>query len=399
MSGLSPGVFPPVLFSLKAVVGPHRKHDGTEARLICAANSEREIVMVGTNKVWLHRVSYYGEEVAYALAAKGFLTVGYSHAAEAGFDYAVAFREAERYWEAFGKISAGYGGARAGSLGRFAQMNAGDWVVVPRPWCFDVYRVRDDHMQDIRHLPLEGVINGTVTHANGDWLRSEEESEGLDLGYFREVTLVQGNLSRALAPAALVSRLKARQTTLDITDLKVEVEEAMARAGDVEITPATLLNKCFSDSLQTNFADYLERECTPERLERLVVHYFEALGARVEQPSKTASYNAREEKCGDIDVLAYFDIPQAVIAVQAKKHGDTSETDAWAVSQVVDGAESFARDPANDGWIVRKWVISTADSFTADAEVLAREKGVALFNRTTFVEAFIEAIAPTFKEL
>lgn len=349
-----------------------------------------------SSRIWLHRLSHYGWVVAYELAEKGYLTIGYSDAVEAA-DYPSAFRDPERCGAAYEEIARGYGASRAGCLSRFAQMSEGDLVVVPRPGCFDVYKVLSDTMEDIRALPLEGAINDTVSHAAGDWLKSEKEPDGLDLGYFRRVEVVRRDISRELAPAALVSRLKARQSTLDISDLAQEVETAIARAQQ-EAAPTALLNAQLAQALYAQVDAYLREECTPERLERLVARYFEAEGARVVIPTKTASYHAQEAKCGDVDVFAYFDIPKVAIAVQVKRHHDNTETDGWAVSQVIEGAESFARAPEHEDWGIRQWVISTADDFTAEAKALAKEKGVTLLARKDFVEAFVDAVAPTIQE-
>jgi len=112
----------------------------------------------------------------------------------------------------------------------------------------------------------------------------------------------------AYASAGLLSRMKCFQTTLNISDLKEDVDNAIERYKS---------NKPFSlsDDLAKKCHEILDINGSPDHFERLLCDYFTKLGARSEILSKNYS-----NKVGDCDISATFPNLRLTISVQAKKH-------------------------------------------------------------------------------
>ena len=296
---------------------------------------------------WLHRVSHEGGlEI---LQKEGILTIGFSDvAASDAAKTAMRNHDYRAFCRAYTEVYKGAIERIKNNAWRFVvEMEIGDIVVVPCPWGFYVCEIC------------------------GDALLCERAN--LDLGWERAVKLIGDVLSprELYARAALLSRMKCRQTNLCIDDLKEEVDSARERIK---------LN--LVDEVSDKLIEKLREHGRPESLESFVAAVFENMGAEVEILPKY--YRG---KCGDCDVEATFPALHLVVSVQCKRHdGETDD----GVQQIFEYA---TRKPHNesDGWTHCKWVVSTADRFSREAENAAKTKNVRLIAGKEFARMLLNA--------
>ena len=292
---------------------------------------------------WLHRVSY--ENGFGILAKENLLTIGFSNMATPNAKKAIA---ENNYSDFETEYTAVYGGKISrirNNLWSFAaKMHPGDIVVVP-------------------------IWNGfKICELSGE-VELYDNKGGCDLGWQHKVKVLADISPRdSYASSALLSRMKCRNTTLDINDLKEDVDEALHRWSQ---------NKPFDlvGELAPLCLEVLKRIGSPDKFENIVRKYFERLGANSVQilPKNYAN------KKGDCDVEAIFDGLNLTISVQVKYHvGKTSE---WSIQQIQD---YWQNEPDVENMTLAKWVISSADEFTDKAKEEAQKFGIILINGCDF---------------
>lgn len=307
---------------------------------------------------WLHRVSH--ENGYDILRNECRLTIGFS-----------SVRKCPAACEALSKkdraaFNCAYAGVYKGEIERLknglwrfvAEMQVGDIVVVPCPgglWLCEIKGDAEPCMQ------FDG-------------------NRERDLGWQREVKIVGDSVRsprQSYATAPLLSRMKCRQTNLDIGDLKVEVEDLRRRIVDNQ--PLDFVKELYESCLKL-----MKLHGLPEKLELLVCDYLNALGGVARVLPKNG-----DDKSGDCDVEAVFEQLRLTISVQCKRH--KGMTDENAVRQIADYAAGHITDEKEENWTYAQWVISTADDFTDEAKRLAAEKGVVLINGPEFAHGLIRA--------
>ena len=234
-------------------------------------------------------------------------------------------------------------GNAAGHMWRFIRdMKPGDLVVVPHWSEFYV-----------------SEVVGPPTH--------DPSKVGDDTAFRRIVTWLNNKrpIPRALARAALQSRMKTQGTCASATDLLTEIEECLDLATREKLP-----------TFDTDLRDRLVREALAEirsgRLndfgfENLLKRLFESLGA------KEVRIIPRAQDKG-ADLLATFRLASAfslVVAVQAKHYQPEPPVGPEVVEQLMRGIEA---ESADFGMVVTSGAIS--DGATKRAEQCYEEKGV-----------------------
>lgn len=288
---------------------------------------------------WLHRCKYEGG--LDILEKEHRLTIGYSACANnAAMVKAIIEKDGNAFDEAYRGVYDGEYWRGRYPLWYFGcEFAEGDIVIVPQDGGFSICRLK------------------------GEVLVSDRRSSA-DIGFEWGVEILASCAPReAYASASLISRMKCWQTTLNISDLGEDVDEALKRYQE---------NNPFSMAYEMTKKchDVLDQQVTPYQFECMIRDYFVRNGASADVLSR----NYRD-KNGDCDVEAVFPTLRLTISVQVKKH--IGETDDWAVRQVVDYDKSRCRE---DGWTYANWVVTLASDFTAEAKALAKEYGVVLVN-------------------
>ena len=252
-----------------------------------------------------------------------------------------------------------------------------------------MYRVADNerlvaaqiekHLKDLKSWDDRSALvqKGCIVEQNG------EDSREIDLGFFRRVELVERDIPRdGYADAALTSRMKVRQTNVEITDLRESIKKSIACFQKKQ--PINL-HRLIMDRCASQVQDTILKNQTPGQFEKLIEKYFERQGASTNIPRRNAP-----DKEGDADIVATFESLGIVFYVQAKRH--EGETDTWAVEQIRSYTEKNHRDSrADDDFTRVPWVISTAESFSKDCQKQARKAGVRLISGIEFARMILDA--------
>ena len=303
--------------------------------------------MINERHYWLHRVSHEGG--LDILKNESVLTIGFSAVAASDVARtAIMTRDYEAFCRAYTDVYKGAIARIKSNLWRFVvEMEIGDVVVVPCPWGFYVCEIC------------------------GKAILCKRDS--LDLGWERSVRLIGDVLSprELYARVPLLSRMKCRQTNLCIDDLKDEVDSASKR---IELN----LVHDVSDKL----LEKLREHGSPESLEEFVASVFESMGAEVEILPKY--YRG---KSGDCDVEATFPALHLVVSVQCKRHDGQTDNGVKQISEYA----ARKRHDESEGWSHWRWVVSTADRFSYEAEEAAKAKNVRLIAGKEFARMLLNA--------
>ena len=298
-----------------------------------------------SKKYWMHRVNHEGG--LKILEVEKRMTIGFSDvAASEEARNAISRKDYGAFCAAYTAVYNGNIERLKKGLWRFlVEINVGDFVIVPYPCGFFICKVNSE--------------------------AKASERNGLDLGWERDVEILANCSPREdYAASGLLSRIKCQQTNLYIQDLSEDVEDALERS--VSKTPFDIVG-----TVCKALRKELEEHCSPEGFERKVADYFQTLGAQASVLSKNYA-----DKQGDCDVEAVFPALRLTVSVQCKKHAGT--TDDWAVRQINDYADKRNEEGEDDNWTHAYWVVSLADTFTDEAQKLAKEKGVTLINGHEF---------------
>ena len=335
-------------------------------------------------KYYLHRISHHMEWSYPLLEQRGLLSIGWAgfrarpeFVSEHQDDWSRVADTVEGLW---GKLRQRFG------LQRFLEMEQGDRVVVPTWGAFHVYKIANSERlvpaqigEELKHL--RNWQDNCAVVREGYMETVDEDGTRVDLGFFRRVTGIELGIPReGYADAALTSRLKVRQTNVEITDLRDSIENAIRRHK--EHRPINLrrqvLDKCESAVRET----ILDVQ-TPDQFERLIARYFECHGANAEIPAK----NERDKE-GDADIVATFGSLKLIVYVQAKRHD--GETDGWAVEQIKRYAADKSVNGSDEEFTRVTWVISTAENFSNDCHERARGASVRLIDGNEFARMLLD---------
>ncbi len=331
--------------------------------------------------IWLHRISHHAE-ASYPLLEKGFLTIGFSDFITPEF----LAKTKSKDWPYFEKAFADAWPDKPNPRTRFnlwrfvAEMQVGDWVLVPSWGSFSVYRI-DGEADLISRVEAQGlaVWNNAFLAVKEDGVHIGDRH--LDLGFFRKVSAIETVISRYdFADAALTSRMKMRSTTADITDLAASVNKSLEAFRNKR--PIKLHSQIL-DATQDHLLKLIQNELIPDKLESLIAWYFERIGAtEVTMPPKN-----EPDKQGDADIVAVFEHLKTIYYVQAKHHkGITSQ---WAAQQVKEYKDQ--KDRMDDGYSKIAWVVTTAEAFSPECIQLAKENSVGLFAGPDIARMIFEA--------
>ena len=301
---------------------------------------------------WIHRCAYMGGYDI--LDNEHRLTIGFSDCAMSiDMVTAVKKRDGDVFDKIYELIYSGGIRRTRWSLWYFTcEMAEGDIVVVPRQGGFSVCRLK------------------------GRPFVSERRKDK-DIGWEWEIEPIIPYCSprESFAPTSLLSRMKCRQTTLNIGDLGRDVECAIERFQSER--PFTL-----NRELTERCHQLLDANGSPDHFEKLLLDYFIRLGASAEILPKNYS-----GKAGDCDVSAVFSALKLTISVQAKKHW--GKTDDGAILQIVEYSKLSKDLSADVNWAYINWVVSFADEFTDKAKEIAKAEGVILINGREFCEMMV----------
>lgn len=333
---------------------------------------------------WLHRIAHL-EHVSYPLLDKGYLSIGFSEFCTGEFFEMVAQNKDWDYLENDFNERWGCLPRNRHNLWRFlAEMNKGDWVVVPSWGTFSTYELCDNlpiMATDDDIAPPKEDWNGKaiIRDTKTGFLKLEGDEECLDIGFLRKVKLICKDISRTdYADAALTSRMKIQNTNANISDLEENIKKALSayknnrpinlKAGILENT-VDILHKI------------ILKQLNPNKFEKLVKWYFLKIGAS-ESYIPPKNY---KDKTGDVDVVAIFENIKTIINVQVKFYqGEASD---WAITQIKDFSES--KENMSDGYNMQYWVISSSDSFSEKSYKLAKENSILLVDGKQFVEMLL----------
>lgn len=316
---------------------------------------------------WLHRISHAWEATSPLLDA-GYLSIGWS-------DWMNIVNLSMMDEGEFRTTTDEQGGGRSRwSLWRFFHFQEGDWVVVPLyDKKFSIVKVIGKPMP-ANHCAGKTIGPVTITE-DGVYCGGSRR----DIGFLVQVEPVKLNIPRSYATDDLVSRMKLRQTTADISDLAKSVEDAEKAEG-----PVTLHDPLI-ETVTEKAREIIDRRITPDNLEHLLCWYMEKKGAsRVHIPAKNES---GKENGADADVIAEFEDLGIIFYIQAKKHTVDSETDSWAVTQISEYKKQ--KEDEESGYTYIPWVVTTG-KFGEETQAVAKKEKVRLVDGDGLIQMFLD---------
>lgn len=331
---------------------------------------------------WLHRISHESGLSNVLLEQRNELSIGFSDFS----DDKSLNRILSNPDEIDAVVQEGWGGL---SRSRFSlryflcDMKQGDYVLIPSSYTFSVYEIVGDKPfsnESLRTNDLCDVWGNFVSLNKDGYLQSEDKDNRIvDLGFYWKVKPVEVNIPRSeYADQALISRMKARQTTLNINDLEKNILESIEMFK--KKSPINLHNLVI-ENIANQLLSLIQKKIDADKFEHLVEWYMKRIGAN--DTTIPAKNNSEE---GDADVIAYFEPIKTAILIQVKKH--VSITNDWAADQII----SYKKN--NKGLVDYSklfWIISTCDDFTKETKEKAESENVRLINGRTFAEMLLDA--------
>ena len=336
-------------------------------------------------RYWLHRIKYL-EYISYPLLENNYLSIGFSDFSEDTFIEKVNKCDWDFFEKQFDEIWGGRSRNRYSLWNFIAEMKKGDYVLVPSWGIFSIYEIESAKAILPSSFDLEKGFcdwnNRKVFHDGNGMFIIEGEKDYLDIGFLRKVRPIMLNIPRYdYADSALTKRMKIRSTNADISVLQESIKQSIDAHKNQK--PINLKSNLINKSIDI-WLENIRNDLNPDKFERLVEKYLLKVGATSSEinPSKNSM-----DKRGDVDVIGIFEPIKTIVNIQVKFYnGETSE---WAVQQINDYSKS--KQSVSDGYSSVYWVISSSDSFSVEAEKLAIEKGVLLFNGRQFVQMLMEA--------
>lgn len=325
---------------------------------------------------WLHRISYEWE-ASYSLLEKGYLSYGWHRFMKTNLynDYLTD----NSLFDDFMKKQNVHSKSRY-SLRRFFNFQKGDIVVIPLfDSKFSIYEIIGE-IVTADELPFDTLKlqTGNVINIDAEGIHRENDKDVFDIGYLYPVKEIRANIPRSYADAELISRMKVRQTNVNLNDLSENIVNAKNAQGPVNVYDK--LNEATKEPIKK----VLEQYVTDSDFEKIIKNFLLKKGAdKVWIPAKNES---GKEDGADADVIATFLDLNIVIYVQVKKHkGETSD---WSVEQV--SRYTDQKQDAEDDVTYIPWVVSTAE-FSKDAISKAKEKGVRLIGGNELTRLLINS--------
>lgn len=267
-------------------------------------------------------------------------------------------------------------GNAAGSVWRFIReekadaMGIGCYVLLPTSGAF--------------HL---GICTSEPYYSEDEWAVKE------DMQWQRKVNwLTKGKpISRSATSQALESRLKVRQTCVDVSKFIQDINHANENRERISFDSHVL------EQAKSAVSQVIETRLNPDQLERLIQKLCEKSGAiDTEIPSKNSPLQ------GDADVVATYPITVGLerkfvkVAYQVKRHEEKSTTSTHAVNQIRERLKAMA-ESERDSSIVSYLgcVITTADKLSDHAELRATgnddEDEITVMTRDELIEWILKS--------
>ena len=331
---------------------------------------------------WLHRISHESGLSNVLLEKRNELSIGFSDFSSDEYLQEILTNGLDGIWNVVKKEWKEGRPRSCFSLYHFlCEMKQGDYVLVPSSYTFSVYEIVDEKPfsnESLDTTNLQDVWGNPIILDGEGYLCSKGSvSRQIDLGFYWKVKPVEVNIPRAeYADQALISRMKARQTTLNINDLENSILEAIQLFE--KKSPINLYNLVMEQSAG-GLLNLIREKIDANKFEKLVKWYMESIGGKAIIPSKNDSVE------GDADVIAYFELIKVAILIQVKKH--IGNTDAWAVEQI----KSYKENKDLGDYAYQLWIISTCDDFTQDTKEKAQSANVRLINGRMFAEMLLDA--------
>lgn len=303
---------------------------------------------------WLHRISHFAQ-ISNPLLEAGFLSIGFrAFSSDRFIDTAIAGK-VDEFNDTFKRVWAGLPRSRWALWNFLNKMKKGDMVVVPGWGTFSVYRIVGE-----KPLPLNAI-----------------KADDIDIGFVWKVELAAKNVSRDLfATPALASKLKAGAINACITDLKEDVEKSLKAFGAGK--PVNM-RAALIDNATAEWKARIHEGLDCEKFTKLVEWYLKKIGADF------ACIPQTEQSC-DADVVARFDNTKTYVNVLVKFYDGT--TPLWELNEIMDFAQTQADA---DEYHVVPWIITSADSCSNGARLVAKENNVRLICMDEFVRMLIGA--------
>ena len=259
---------------------------------------------------------------------------------------------------------AGYG---ASTMWRFInEMKVGDWVVVPH-W--------------------GGVFY--VAEITGDAYRDNSAAASKsDSCYRRPVRWLNNKkaISRGLAKAKLVARMKTQQTSAEAKDLIGDISDVLAKTQSSKSGSSLDPGQLFHASLRQKMAkvvlgEILTGNMTPQKFEKLVMRVLDAVGA-----TNTRQIATNKDK--GVDIIATFlvgRVTQIDVGVQVKCY--EGEMQDGKLDQLVEG---LVNENLTQGWFVTTGVFSNTAAEYLESKVEGSGLQISLVDGEQFAGLIID---------
>ncbi|MBM6820708.1 restriction endonuclease [Clostridium saudiense] len=320
--------------------------------------------------IWLHRISHCWD-TSYKLLENGYLSIGFSQIATDEFWN--EFLSKNNYSDKgsyFDKMFEEIWGPKKRSrysLWRFlTTFKDGDLVLVPTRGEFSIYRLIGKP-QLFKSIDIEYVI---------------ENIKDIDLGFVWKVEPVIRDAKRnELYSRALTSRMKIRDINANISDLRNEIIKA------IEIIKSDKMfdiHEYILESIRRNLEEAISERLNDNKFEKLIKWYMKKSGATdVYMPAKN---EVGKVNGADADVIAVYENLKIVFYIQAKYHKGCTE--AWAIEQINEYKKQM--EETEDEYTYIPWVISSAESYSQNARIIAKKYGVRLVDIKEFCNMIID---------
>lgn len=300
---------------------------------------------------WLHRISHFAQ-ISNPLLEAGFLSIGFrAFSSDRFIDTAIAGK-VDEFNDTFKRVWAGLPRSRWALWNFLNKMKKGDMVVVPGWGTFSVYRIVGE-----KPLPLNAI---KADLPKQDWMGNDivwedseiEEADDIDIGFVWKVELAADDVEKSLKAFGAGKPVNMRAALIDnaTAEWKARIHEGL--------------------------------DC--EKFTKLVEWYLKKIGADFACIPATC-IPAAEQSC-DADVVARFDNTKTYVNVLVKFYDGT--TPLWELNEIMDFAQAQADA---DEYHVVPWIITSADSCSNGARLVAKENNVRLICMDEFVRMLIGA--------
>jgi hypothetical protein len=318
-------------------------------------------------KYFLTRMFKHEPELSWPLSKEGFVSIGFGDfIRDSSTIESIRNDPSLQNLKKIANLRWGKSPKTLSNLARFLTIQKDDFVIVPSWGSFYYAKVLESWK------PLSEVSS----ELNTIFEKLGKKHDQYDIGFVVRVEWQKrkdGNdeIGRnEFADKALTSRLKARQTCLDISDLEQSIKSAWNCFNDnVALNPNAYLLDSMSNDLY-KILTMPNSPLTPHKFETLIKELMHRMDATtVETPAITGE--------GDADIVATFENIKHIIYIQAKFYENGTKASNWAVKQISDFSNRQDVSAIED-YSTAFWVISSAEDFSEDAKSLAKKENVRL---------------------